>query len=390
MTGVKFDYNNYCYIIIIVFIKEKYVMIFDISNIVFKNIFHDEKFYLPIRWSGDDYLLYLDNLLNKYCLTVEMNYELNDGKNLVRELERICGLLKKCVEHYFNGFPAEAYNSFTELMSSLMNNPLKVYKKNVYEILEGYNDNLNLFRVACTKDNIKYDRKRLFHTPYNLRSKVATCRYSIAGYPSLYLGTNLELCCEEVQYNPHFDYGLASRFQIERSIEYNDTKIDVIELAVKPQDFINDDVRSESFGRRFDEIDLKDTTIRRAYLLWYPLIAACSFIRANKNDPFAAEYIVPQLLMQWIRFEMMKKQELKYDRLIGIRYFSCASERASDLGFNYVFPVSGKQYSSQYPFCPVLMKAFRMTKPYYINEYDELRFCERAMKKDKNLTFVNN
>ena len=34
---------------------------------------------------------------------------------------------------------------------------------------------------------------------------------------------------------------------------------------------------------------LQSKTVKKAYLLWYPLIAACSFIRANKQDPFAPE-----------------------------------------------------------------------------------------------------
>ncbi len=122
--------------------------------------------------------------------------------------------------------------------------------------------------------------------------------------------------------------------------------------------------------RIFDEIDLRDNAIRTAYLLWYPLIAACSFIRTNKSHPFAAEYIVPQLLMQWVRIEMTKKRYNdydQYDQLIGIRYFSCASERASDMGFNYVFPVGGEQISTQFPYCPILSRAFRLTKPHFLN-----------------------
>ena len=359
-------------------------MILDISDCEFKHIFQDRSFYLPIRWTGDDYYQYLEKLLNKYCFTIEMYMGLQDKKYM----QRICYLLKKSISAYLAGFPAKAYDIFKRLMKLLMENPLRVYRKSIYEILDNYNDRLNLFRVTCVKDDILYDRKRIFHTPYNLRSKVATCRYSIAGYPSLYLGTNLELCCEEVRYNPHLDFGLASKFKIERSINYNNTEIKVIELAVKPQDFLFQDDRSERRGRFFDEIDLHASSTKNAYLMWYPVIAACSFIRANKNDPFAAEYIVPQLLMQWVRAEMVGKYNDYFDQLIGIRYFSCASERASELGFNYVFPVSGKQYSTQYQFCPVLMKAFKMTKPYHINEYDNVYSCEQDLIKDKDLDFL--
>lgn len=133
-----------------------------------------------------------------------------------------------------------------------------------------------------------------------------------------------------------------------------------------------------------------DSDIRSAYLLWYPLIASCSYIRIDKSDPFAAEYIIPQLLMQWVRNEIGSKKGGKRDQLVGIRYFSCASVRASEMGFNYVFPTSGKQKSAELPYCSVLLKAFRLTSPVYINEYDDLYTCERKLIQSNDLDFIKN
>lgn len=371
-------------------------MIIDISDEKFRNIFQDQSLHLPIRWDGVDFYDYIEKLLNKYCKFVENEIKVFKGdpkkeenKKAINRIKRICSLIKKAVNHYLNGFPSKAYYSISDVMDILQVVPLKVYKKN-YLASEYCDNQLNLYRVAKVEDNILYSRTRIFHTPYNLRSRVASCRYSIAGYPSLYLGTSLELCCEEVHYNPNNGFALASKFKIERSIEYNDTEINVIELALKPQDFFEQNREDNNFGRRFDKVDLRDPAIRTAYLLWYPLIAASSFIRTNKNHPFAAEYIVPQLLMQWVRSEMATNntENRWYDRLIGIRYFSCASERASDMGFNYVFPVSGTQISSQKPYCSILSKAFRLTKPYYINEYSDIRSCERALINDNDIDYI--
>ncbi len=166
------------------------------------------------------------------------------------------------------------------------------------------------------------------------------------------------------------------------------TEIDVIELAVKPQDFSE---RNRELSRRtFDEIDLQSTGTKEAYLLWYPLIAASSFIRTDKSDPFAPEYIVPQLLMQWVRNQTTRRREGEgnRDKLIGIRYFSCASEMASEMGFNYVFPVSGRKISPQKEYCPILSKAFRLTVPHYINEYRDIDECERALVWDNGIDFI--
>ena len=143
---------------------------------------------------------------------------------------------------------------------------------------------------------------------------------------------------------------------------------------------ITDDQILELFGN--------DPKIKEAYLLWYPLIAACSYIRPNKRDPFAAEYIIPQLLMQWARIKMAEPLS-KNDKLIGIRYFSCASVKASEMGVNYVFPVSGEYKSAEYPFCPVLMKVFKLTKPYCLNECEDIASCERQLERDTNIRFID-
>ncbi len=277
-----------------------------------------------------------------------------------------------------------------------MDKPLRIYQKSVTEQFEdkrnyrSNDDSLKLFRVTSVSDNKPYGRERVFHTPYNLRSKVSTSRYSIAGYPSLYLGTSLDLCCEEIHLNPHQDFALASIFKLERTVEYSNTNIQVIELGVKPQDFLNTERYNVRHARRIENSLLESSSVRAAYLLWYPLIAACSYIRVNKKDPFAAEYIIPQLLMQWVRFEIGSQSHTddEYNQLIGIRYFSCASQKASDMGFNYVFPTSGKQKSPNLPYCSVLTKSFYLSTPVYVHEFEHLYECERYLRNKGDFDFI--
>lgn len=374
-------------------------MIFDISDSSFKSVLNDKTLFLPIRWNGSDFVTTLDDLFNHYIRKIEL---LADEKELFAQkiqvdtetIKIVCGLLTKAVKHYLNGFPSKAYQSFEEAMHYLMATPLKIYQKSVMEQFDNsrsYNsrdDDLKLFRVVSVADNKPYTRERVFHTPYNLRSKVSTSRYSIAGYPSLYLGTSIALCCEEIHMNPHQDFSLASRFKLERSIEYTNIHIRVIELGVKPQDFLENNDTNETQRRRIPQQLLDNRHIQSSYLVWYPLIASCSYIRTNKHDPFAAEYIIPQLLMQWVRNEIGTNRNDEHDELVGIRYFSCASIRASDMGFNYVFPTSGQQMFSGLPYCAVLSKAFRLTPPVYIHEYDNLRDCERQLRNSNDFDFI--
>ena len=374
-------------------------MIFDISDATFRNILNDERLFLPIRWNGSDFSSTLNCLFDYYIKQLE-NLASNsplpyDSIQVdLKNTKRVCKLLIKAINHYLNGFPAKAYASFEKAMDLLMVNPLKVYQKSVLEQFESptdryKSDDLNLFRVVTVQDNKPYPRTRVFHTPYTMRSKVSTSRYSIAGYPSLYLATTLALCCEEIHTNPHQNFALASRYKLERDLEYSNTNIRVIELGVKPQDFLKFEYNSEHHNRQISKDLLNNTNVKSSFLLWYPLIASCSYIRTDKKDPFAAEYIIPQLLMQWVRNEICTNRNNNYNELVGIRYFSCASVKASDMGFNYVFPTSGNLKSADLPYCSVLAKVFRLTPPVYIHEYDTLCACERQLIKSTDFDFIN-
>lgn len=355
-------------------------MIIEISKPNFKSIVSNGELDLPRRWDGKDFNNSLSSLYSKYQIIISDYINKKD----LRKVHSICKRILKCIEHYHNGFPNKAFIQIDSVIKQLVEHPLTIYQKTGWtDAFEQY-DPLMLFRIRNVQNNTNYDRKDIFHTPYNLRSKISTCRYSISGYPCLYLGTSLDLCCEEVKISSFSDLAIASRFKLERNMNNNGRlNIDVIELALKPKDFISNlqdnykDTAEATIGRGryFNELDLDDIDVMSAFLYWYPLIAACSFIRVNRKDPFASEYIIPQLLMQWIR------KESNNNKLIGIRYFSCASERASDMGFNYVFPVSGQKDSRYEQYCEILAKSFKLTKPVYIHEFNSIFDCEFELKK---------
>lgn len=369
-------------------------MILNISDSTFKRIMKNEDFYLPIRWDGNNFSNTLELLFNKYISQLEiLSKQQEDNMYISTELtdiKKVCGLLVKSVNDYLNGFPSKSYATFNKVMNIIMRNPLQIYFKSIMEQFDSpsVQDKLKLFRVVCVEDNKPYNRERIFHTPYNLRAKVSTCRYSIAGYPSLYLGTSLELCSEEINMDLHRTFALASVFKLERVFEYTNIKIKVIELGVKPQDFVETEQTNQINNRKISHNLLDSPDIKSDYLLWYPLIAACSYIRINKKDPFAAEYIIPQLLMQWVRSEMCSMSEKECEQLIGIRYFSCASEKASNMGFNYVFPTSGKQKSAEQPYCSVLSKSFRTSKPVYVHEYENIGACQDFLETINKFDFI--
>lgn len=313
-----------------------------------------------------------------------------------------CQLIIKAVKEYLRGLPADAYHYINILMYEMINNPITdFYKKRTWigDFNEDDDESLKLYRVVSVDESTKQPRKRLFHPPYDMRTRISTNRYSIAGFPSLYLGTSVELCMEEMHNNPYEKNAICSRFEVIRDLNYKEIVINVLELAIKPNDFFN--MENEILDKVITNIDRKQNTsnyinmrkehldwishphTRGTYLLWYPLIAACSFIRAHRKHPFAPEYIVPQLLMQWLR--KYNSNNGKPNEFLGLRYFSCYSEKSSDLGFNYVFPTSGIPHDKDSNYCMILGHSFILTRPIYLHNFDNAKDCEKDLKKDKNL-----
>lgn len=354
-------------------------MILCLADQDFLDLMEHERLHLPMRWDGKDFEAALSEVLDAYISELRSFSDLDRGEESyssiradLSQIISICGEIRACVREYHNGFPSRAFAIFSLIMERLMQTPLEVYQK-TGSIKMFREDDLRLYRIRKVEQGINYKREDIFHVPASRRSMIATCRYSIAGYPSLYLTTSLKLGLEEA--SDSRKKSIAARFKLMRSQPYLD--IQVLELGIKPQDFL-EQVQEGQEQRRFIPLGkLRSPQVRENYLKWYPVVAACSFIRANRSAPFASEYIIPQLLMQWIRTQS------KRDRLMGIRYFSCASLRASDMGFDYVFPVNNCDYKDGY--CSVLREAFTLTKPVFLRDYEKDRQCEEDLNRMDDL-----
>lgn len=181
-------------------------MIFNISDEQFRDIMQNPSLSLPIRWDGRDFEITISNLLDEYMRELySFSKDEDEGEDQyyhhisidLNEIGTISYLLKQCIHEYHQGFPAIAFRTIKKVMTYLMRTPLKVYQKS--GALEPFEtDRLYLFRLRGIHDAAKHTRKDLFHVPSYARSMISTCRYSIAGYPSLYLTTSIELGMEEI------------------------------------------------------------------------------------------------------------------------------------------------------------------------------------------------
>lgn len=342
----------------------------------FEEIFSKDIYQLPIRWDGKDFYTTLYKHLKEYREDIE---KYCDDPELYAAVKTVCRNICAAVDFSFRGYPEKAYKSFEGVMEILSKDPLLIDAEKINE--EG------LYRVVDVENAAVPNRQRVFHVPFSMRSRMSTQRYSIPGFPSLYLGTSVELCCMELSKDPQRDYVCVSRYELQtdkrvsdrnktdQSPVFDNDRFIIFDVSIKPDQAIEELCQDDS--KNIAEFIEK-------YIKWYPLILACSHIRAVRDAPYSAEYIIPQLFIQWVRSE-------DEDAVVGIKYFSCASVYASTLGYNYVFPTMGAPHHARKTisdYCARLSHRFKLTAPRFIMEYNSIPACVKMIIKDNSLDYI--
>jgi len=299
----------------------------------FKEIFSDPIFILPKEIpKKSEYAKYIQKIFNQYIELLSQVTDLKDingiagsitiEKTMERQMEFLEGI-SQCIDLYYSGKPSEAYDTLSKTISTRISKNKSMIRIGKYELGESF------YRGRIGKDNFLYNKNEMFHIPFELRGQVATQRYSIPGFPSLYLGKTIYVCWEELK-RPDLNM-----FQVSRLI--NTQPIEYIDLT--PPDLTAGFYNTKAFG----------------YMMVWPLIAACSVKVQNPADHFKPEYIVPQLLLQWVR---------NTNDVDGIKYNSTniSGKKTSLTGqyHNFVFPVKERGVSG---LCNELLNSFQISDP---------------------------
>lgn len=199
-----------------------------------------------------------------------------------------------------------------------------------------------LYRIRESKDKELKQPKDLFHISYRLRHLASNERYSLAGHPCLYLSSDLHIAWQECGYPHRFYYSV---YKYNEPPESTNTWKYITFLS--PWWIANHKFRA------INPPEESYSAFARDYLLTYPLMFACSIVNPNGHSSFKPEYVIPQMLTQWV---------YRSDGIRGIRYFSCHKneEDMRYLGFNVVLPAkncSSRGYSKD------LVEKFRVSKP---------------------------
>jgi hypothetical protein len=261
-------------------------------------------------------------------------------KENIQEIDSLIRSILKANECFLTGQVAESYKIIYEILFS------KTYSRNIYHSQKLDSNNI-YYRMRSCKDEYLFSKEELFHIPFDQRQKTSNQRYSLTGYPCLYLGRSIYVCWEELN-RPRFD---------------NANIVGVKNL------------------RELQLLDLRmPTEIKDANDLYrIPLIIACSINVQEPNLPFKPEYVISQAILHAIINHNNKYPSSK--NLNGIMYYSTSTNHNQklfndiELFENIVIPTVNNTKDPeaekiyQNGFCPVLCNAFEITAPISFNTY---------------------
>lgn len=285
----------------------------------------------PIPYNAiNDYRANLRLALKRYLSLVK---QLDDG-NQPKDFSSILSIIHKSIKkinqialNSYKGLPSTAGKQLSNLMKDYGN--CLLYK----EITTGTRF-YRMRTIADRRNNILHTE--MFHIPLNMRRKISAQRFSTPGYPCLYMGMSAYTCWEEMG-RPRMSDCWVSCLKSMKPITLLDLRVPTI----------------EDFNKNIEN-----------YLVLFPLIISSMLPIENTLDIYKPEYIIPQLLTEWI---IKNKKD-------GIYYTSVHKDSGFDFPedkyYNIAMPVQDPLQNNVY--CKILSSYFQITTPIN-NEIETLK-----------------
>lgn len=304
----------------------------------------------------DEYIQSLETALMRpsICNLRDECYFLLEEK--IPVIKELCNNIIKIFDLYDSANMKSLYIHFDQMMKKVEN---FLYVETIGSM---GNEKCNrLFRIRV--GDKEYSRLDMFHISMDNRQFIKSYRYSIPGYPCLYLSTGIELCW--------FECGMPKKFSYS-SFAFNiaeNENVNLLSFIRNPVDLVS--CLNNWYHNYPDEQDEIDLYLIK-YIITHPIRTACSVQVVNRDSAFVQEYIFPQLLLLWVR---------EQDNFDGIAYTtSSAVEKAQEWNyFNIVFPA--KDLKDGY--CEKLTKLFKVTKP------EKVALSNLVENRRKEINYVN-
>lgn len=306
-------------------------------------VYSSEYFPELVETRLEEYYKFLsDYNIGKRLNSIFRNLEQQDSSKDLSLLTRLRGFIKainSSVSNYYDGFTYKAYDGF----STSLNNIIEFHNNVAVSYIEP-NQSYYKIRVDESLKRVK-NREDNFHIPFNLRHFCATQRYSIPGIPSIYLGSTSYLSYEELG-RPNIATSYISRFETKKLIR-------IIEIQT-----IYNFIDSYDGGELIDRFK---NVLR--YLILFPLYFTSTIRVVETASSFKTEYIIPQLLMQFIGASNKDDEAIRGVKFPSskLNYITSDDHRH----FSYVFPIVTSKKSG---FCGYLSSVFHLSRPKLISD----------------------
>jgi hypothetical protein len=305
------------------------------------------KLQLPLTRNDNDFGRYIKGLLDGYVQTIRA---IDPGDEITRrilaealKIERFCEKLSLAVESSLKSDQPAAASYFGEAVALIRPELEPLTTGATHQFIR------HLYRIRTDLGAHEDPRRGLFHIPFDQQHKCKTQRYSIPGHPSLYVGGSVYICWEEM------GMGTPGAMHVSRFEPASGTELKVLDFMARPSHTALGLIQKYTEGKDVNS-DEQQLRLHVALAVVWPLMAAVSIRRTHRNAAFVAEYMVPQLLLQWL-----SKQSA--GGIDGIAYSSVSSRSYADypaLIANVVFPTREFAPSG---YCTRLAGKLTMTEP---------------------------
>lgn len=313
-------------------------------KIILPKRYFDNTFIIAEKFSEEmeNFILLLKTCSGEEFDTSKKSIIKNEIKQVIKEAQVISDNIIKIFECYENSDYKSAQELMDEIMTQLekeifvgtIDDRIEYYHNGERHLMRGFRitSGYRFFRVRASDyefPNIQENADELFHIPLSKRAYSNNERFSLAGFPSLYLSTMLPLAWQECGYPQKYYYSeYKYKYSIDKETEERLPENELKFLMI----YSPDEIVNWGLSVKYNNFDLWLDVIMR-YLKTYPLILACSFVNQSGKVPYKQEYIIPQMLMQWVQRNNFKIQ--------GIEYFTCVdiSMRTNEwCAYNIVIP----------------------------------------------------
>lgn len=254
--------------------------------------------------------------------------QFSNKKVLIEHVKENWNVLEKSIDSYLKG---DIQKCFGEIKKRLIKEPTQkepteTYYVPIYDIKDK-----TLYRCRKNEEGHTFSELELFHVPFTKRGIVSTMRFSIPGFPCLYMGSTPFCCWKELNMPESFT---IAEIKCNQSVCMMDMR----------------------FWRCYH---LNETEMRK-YLISYPFRIACSIpvMEEHYNDNFKPEYIIPQILLHT---SVIGNKDSRFDGIVttSTKFFasSCKIEEIRDFD-NYIVPARECDKLDEKGYCDWLLKRF--------------------------------